>query len=44
MAVTFSFPPLYKEKRTCINQGDGLSISDGDMLKLQCEDDIIKTH
>lgn len=44
MIITFSFPPLCKEKRTCVNQDDGISVREGDMLKLQCEDHIIKTH
>lgn len=44
MTITFSFPPLCKEKRTSVNQGDGISVREGDMLKLQCEDHIIKTQ
>lgn len=44
MSIAFSFPPLCKEIGTCVNQGDGISVGEGDMLKLQCEDHIIKTH
>lgn len=43
MTITFPFPPLCQEKRTCVNQGDSISVRKRYMLKLQCEDHIIKT-
>lgn len=43
MTITFPFPPPCKERHTSVNQGDGISVKEGDTLKLQCKELIIKT-
>lgn len=44
MTITFAFSPSCKERRTSVNQGDAISDREGDTLKLQCKELIIKTH